>query len=258
VSKPLFEIKADMRPLDALRKNFQWRAPSSFAYAVKQVLNDQAFATQKLARNFILPRLFNIRNAFVRSSILVNKVPRSARNPNWMMSQVGAARKWKGNSGKAFDGMRLQEAGGYTKDHRIFSMSARGGTFAGMPKRRFWGKRADENPDKYPGNSESRVIAMLRILDRRNYKGQFLVRGHSKIKTGVYVFGKGRQRSTRRKGLAIRNIQMVKDLSKDRIRVKPTYWLKTATTQAVTAQTTARFYARAADKHLQFLVKKGL
>lgn len=256
--KPLLDFKVDLKELDVLQRNFQFKSPSSFAFAVKQTLNDQAFAVQKVAKNNILPRKFNIRNNFVLASILVDKVPKGIKNPNLMLAEVGAAKKWRMNSGRPFKGMRLQEFGGQTRDHRIYSLESRGGSFAGLPKRKFWGKGNVEKDTSFPGSGDGRVIAMLRILDRRKYTGMMYITSHSKFKKGVYVFGKGKFRSQTRRGKSYQNVRMVKDLSKNIINVKPTYWLRTSVQQAVTQGTTSRFFRRAADKHLAWMKQRGI
>ena len=107
---------------------------------------------------------------------------------------------------------------------------------------------------------------MLRMLDRREYKGLFLIRNHPKIRAGVYTFGKGRFRSTtrgriskahggfskQRGAVMLLNIRMVKDLSKTNVNIKPTYWLKQSMQQAINQGTISRFFLRAAAKHLEY------
>lgn len=268
---PGIKFAVDLKQLEVLKKDFQFKAPKNFSYAVRAVLNDQAFATRAMARNNVFPNRFNIRNNFIKSSILVEKVSRSTGNVNLMVAQVGAASKWKQNTGKSFIGMRLQEFGGTSKDPRILSLTARGGSFSKLMIRPFHRLgRAKERSENYPGSNSGRVINMLRQLQFRDsdyFKGPFIIKGHNKIRDGVYVFGKGRTMETSRKGRSasrrrragqrvLRNIIMVKDLSFKTIRVKPTYWLKTSMDRAVTPNTTSRFFLRAAQDHLDHVFKK--
>lgn len=261
-----FKLAVDLKQLEVLKKDFKFRSPKAFAGVVRGLLNDQAFAVREVARNAVLPNKFNIRNNFVRSSILVEKSPKSIRNVNVMIAQVGAAKKWKQNSGKPFTGLRLQEFGGIAKDPRILSLTSRGGTFSklmGRPYQKLG--RAKEKAVDYPGSNSGRVINMLRKLqfDSSEYfKGPFIIRGHNKIRDGVYVFGKERMRETARgrmsrtntgkrsknKYRTIRKIVMIKDLSFKSVRVKPTYWLKTSMDKAINPKTTVRFFLKNAQR----------
>lgn len=269
-----FKLAIDLKQLQVLKKDFQFRSPKAFSYVVRATLNDQAFATRAMAQNSILPNKFNVRNNFVRSSIVVQKVPKSSSNVSFMIAEVGSAKKWRQNTGKAFTGMRLQEFGGISKDPRILSLSSRGGSFSKLMIRRFHKLgMAKERAENYPGSSTGRVIQMLRRLQFGSsdyFKGPMIIKGHSKIRDGVYVFGKGSIRESQRgrmsrrnagqrsknKYRVLRNIIMVKDLSFKTVRVKPTYWLKTSMNRAVTPQTTSRFFLRAAQDHLDHVLKK--
>lgn len=241
----MININADLSNVRLLAKDFKFKSQRQFSLVAKQTLNDQAFATMKNARNNTMPRMFNIRNKWVQSSVQVDKVPRVVNNIGLMEAKAGAKKKWQRNRGKDFLGLREQEFGTDISSPIIDTLASRNNSIKKKvaPSNRF--NKLGEIPES--GNGDTRIIAMLRHLDATNYKGAFYIKGGRKFKRGIYKFGGGKKKlhSENRK---VRNIKMIKDLSENVARLKPKPWLKTATKKAVTQQTTIRFYKKNAAK----------
>jgi len=242
-------FKIDLKELEALQTNFKFRTKKLFHAVIRNVLDNQAFATMKMARKRVLPNRFNIRNAWVQSSVLVDKAQRN-RKPIFMFSLVGGAKKWNRNRGKSFMGLREQQFGTDKNNPDIPTTSgSRGGSFKKkvFPSVRYNRLGKIENPDKYPGSSpENRVTTMLRILERQKSKKAFFIRRSSRIRTGVYKFTSGKVRVGG--GKKAKRIKIIKDLSKSVARLSRRPWLTESVKKAVTKGTTLRFFKKNASR----------
>jgi len=239
----MLKLKVDFKELQVLKKDFKFKRPSQVIAAVRTTLNDEAFAVMNRARKEVLPRIFHIRNAWVASSILVTKAV--GRNVRAMQAITGAKKRWGRNRGKPFKGLRDQEFGATKSSPDISTLEARGGSIKKRvrPSARYNRLGSIERASDYPGSSpEHRIIVMLRDLAGQNFKGGMFIRKSRRFKTGIYKF-KGRGRKARQGGV-IKPIRMIKDLSKDTIRIPAKPWLKTSNKKALTQKVISRFWLR--------------
>ena len=243
----MLQLKVDFKELQVLKKDFRFKRPSQVIAAVRSTLNDEAFAVMHKARKEVMPRIFNIRNAWIQSSVLITKA--AGKNVRLMHAITGAKKRWGRNRGKAFVGLREQEFGAIKRDPDISTLEARGGSIKRRvrPTARYNKLGNIESPSEYPGSSpEHRIIVMLRTLAEQKYTGGMFIRKSKKFKTGVYKF-KGRGKKARTGGI-IRPIRMIKDLSKSTVRIPPKPWLKTSTKRAITKRVISRFWLKNAKR----------
>jgi hypothetical protein len=242
-------IKIDDRELKAFAKELQYKRPSQIVAVIRQVLNDQAFAVRKEAQQKTLPNTFNIRSKWIISSILVDKA--NGKNTKKMRAEVGAKKRWKRNPLKDFLGLRQQENGETISDPGIETEQTRsGGIFSGRVKPSMRRDRLGNIIDdgQFPGSGVNRIIAMLRILERQNYKGAFYIKRNTRnFKKGIYKF-KGKS-TTFRDGKKHKQIQMVMDTSKNHIRIPKNPWLKKSVKKAITQKTVGDIYCEAFKKY---------
>lgn len=242
----LIKFKIDLKELETLATNYKFRSKKQFHAVIRNTLDNQAFATMKIARNFVLPSEFHIRNKWVQSSVLVEKARRN-KIPLFTVSEVGGAARWSRNTGKRFLGLRDQQFGTdrtipqgipTVKGSRSGSISKK----VSNPRR--YNRLGDiKNPDQFSGSSpERRIITMLRTLERQNYKKAFFIRKSTRIKTGVYRFKAGKVKLPG--GKRAKKIEMIKDLSFSVARLPKRPWLTTSVRKAVTAATTKRFFRK--------------
>ncbi len=239
----MLKLRVDFKELQVLKKDFKFKRPSQVIAAVRTTLNDEAFAVMHKARKEIMPRVFNIRNAWVQSSVLVKKAV--GRNVRAMQAITGARKKWGRNRGKSFIGLREQEFGAIKRSPDISTLEARGGSIKKRvrPSARYNRLGNIERASEYPGSSpEHRIIVMLRTLADQNFKGGMFIRKSRRFKTGIYKF-KGRGRKARTGGI-LKPIRMIKDLSKSSVRIPAKPWLKTSTKRAITQKVISRFWLR--------------
>ena len=164
-------------------------APKQFARASGTLLNNLAFGARASMLEEI-DRGMVVRNKrFVASKIRVHKS--HTRQP--ISSQeaiVGSV------DGPRFSGWVEQELGKKTDRTRVFSMLARRGSAfrPAQPSARLKPSNDFPTPDDYPGLDENhRAVVMLQSLGRQNYRKPFVIKGHRRIKPGVYRFGGGKR-----------------------------------------------------------------
>lgn len=214
---------------------------------VRTVLNDQAFASRARGINVGLPRHLNLRSSWVQSSVLVDRA--QGRNVRTMFAEAGAKRNWRRNPADPFEGLADQELGRMKRDPVISTLAGRSGQNFAKRVRPTWrinrlGDIVDES--EFSGNGETRVISMLRTLGRQNYKGAFFIRNSRRFKKGIYRFGTKSFRT--RQGKRVRQVVMVKDLSRNRVSLRRRPWWSTSVAEAVSDRTTGRFYRRAFER----------
>ena len=95
--------------------------------------------------------------------------------------------------------------------------------------------------------SGNREIGMLRELERQGYKGTIRVRNSSRFKKGFYKFGT--KKITLQSGKKTRELKLVKDLSKSRVKLPKRAWLRPAVNNAIRPETVGRFYKNAFERY---------
>ena len=96
---------------------------------------------------------------------------------------------------------------------------------------------------EFKGTSpEHRILVMLRVLSKRNYKGAFFIHQSNKFKKGIYRF-KGRGKRARTGG-NLKQIRMIKDLSKPTITIPKRPWLLPSTKRGANKKMTSKFWRR--------------
>ena len=249
-------IKIDDRELRKFNRSLQDLKRSQITAIERQVINDEAFAVRTVAMKETIPKEFHNRSTWVASSILVDKAKGS--NLAKMYSEVGAKKRWKRNPAKDFIGMKQQEFGDTIRGPGIETLYSRSGNlFSGRVKPSFrfdrMGNVVDES--EFPGGN-NRFIVMLRVLERRNYKGYFRIRKTraGKLKKGIYKFkGAG---SKFRDGKKHKQIMMVMDTSKGSARLKKKKWLNGANKKAINNNTVGEFYRKAFIKYTKKRISK--
>jgi hypothetical protein len=96
-----------------------------------------------------------------------------------------------------FSGWVEQETGEQSDKTRIGTLLARGGVKTAQIKHGARLKRSNmfPTPRWYPGkNPHQQAVVMMDVLQRNNYKRPFKVFGHTKLKSGLYMFVDGKPR----------------------------------------------------------------
>lgn len=230
-------FKVDDRQLQKHIQDLKLKRPSQAKAIMRGVLNDQAFSTQKQAKNGTIPAMFHNRTTWIQSSILVTKA--QGKDTKKMFSEVGAAKRWKRNPSRDFLGMRDQEFGKTQSKPIINTTWSRGGSFSKNVRPSLRRNKLGSIPEL--SGSHGRVIAMLRKLQGENTKGAFYIKS-PKFKKGVYKF-QGRAIKVRR-GKKAKPIVMVQDLSRRTAPLRKKPWLANAQKKAVNQRTTLRFFER--------------
>lgn len=230
MSDGMFEV--DDRELKAMKRDFSTLKLSQIKAVEREVVNDQAFAARSRSINKEIPGMFHNRSKWVVSSILVDKAKKGDKK---IQSEYGAKKRWRRNPADDFMGMALQELGGTERKPAIEAAAARsGGKFAGrvLPSAKLQKLEPLEDSRSF-GSGRNGVIAMLRILDRQNFKGGMKISStYPGFKKGIYRFKGARFKLA--SGLRVRPIQMVLDLSKRSARIRKKPWMKTSVKQSVT------------------------
>lgn len=249
MAKGMFDLDINFKELRKMEKKFKFKNPRNAVDAMRATINDQAFGTMNKAKKETLPRVFNIRNKWIQSSIQVVKAKKTG-NAATLEAIAGAKSKWSRNNGKPFMGMRDQEFGKTFRDNDIPTLKSRiGGSFARrISSRNKANKLGDvQRSSNFPGNSrENKVIAMFRTLEKRNYKGFMFVRKHKKLKRGIYKFVPGFWLGD--DGKRHKNIVRIRNLSNKIVRIPARPWLSVSTRKAVTKTTTTRQWRRNAKR----------
>lgn len=182
----LFSI--DLKDLINLRKFFK-RAPKKMRSVSAGVLNDLAFGTMSESRKILQDNL-TIRNPrFFKSRLRVEKAKKnqSLRSQIAIVGSVAADR---------FSGWAEQELGTRAARTRSHSLFARGGDKEKQIRPSFRLKPSSQfrDPDNAPGKTpHHRAVIMIKTLARQRYKKPFIIKGHKRIKSGVFKFNRGRR-----------------------------------------------------------------
>jgi len=244
MAKGMFDIEADFGELRKMEKRFKFKRPSQVQAAIRTVLNDEAFLSMRVARQFTLPQKFNIRSKFVQNSVRVKKA--TGRNVGAMQALVGSI----------YSPMRDQEFGATrsTKtDVSTEGISTKASRISGSAGKKVstknrYNRLGDiKKSNEFRGTSgEHRILVMLRTLASQNYKGAMFIRRSNKFKTGIYKF-KGRSKRAKSGGI-IKPIIMIKDLSHPTIRIKRKPWLEPSVKRAANKRNVLKFWRRAARR----------
>lgn len=239
----MIDFKVDDRELKKYNSDLKYKRQSQILAVQRGVLNDQAKASRLNIQKEQLPKMFNLRSTWIASSIWVDFA-----KGNKLQSEVGAKKRWRRNPGKDFIALREQEKGQAINNPEINTISSRSNVFS---KRVAPSKRLNKlgNLIRLSGSND---IKTIREKDRQNYKGGFYVKNSRRFKKGIYKFGTKKKTYGKIKG---RELQMVKDFSKTRARLKRKPWLSIGVKRAVTLATTARFYRRNFERYTKKSVK---
>lgn len=225
-------FSVDTKELKQMQKDFSKLKPSQIKAVEREVVNDQAFEARSRSMKKEIPGMFHNRSKWIVSSILVDKAKKGDKP---IKSEYGAKKRWKRNPADDFLGLAEQELGATLRKPAIETAAARsGGKFAGrvLPSSKL-SKLSPIETDIDFGSGRGGVIAMLRTLDRRNFKGGLKIsRDYPKFRKGIYKFKGARFKLA--SGLRVRPIQMIMDLSKRSVRVKRKPWMRTSVKKAIT------------------------
>ena len=244
-----FKLQADFGELRKLETFFKFKSKAQMVAAMRALLNDEAFAVMNMAKKSVIPRMFNIRGAWIQSSIHAQKAKKTTVAAQ-LLAIAGARSKWGRNTGEPFMGMRHQEFGRTFQDPDMSTIAARTGkTFKKKVRGKDRFNRLGDivQSNEFRGKSrDHRVIVMIRTLEKRNYKGAFFVRKHKRIKKGIYRFAGGSWKG--KDGKRHKNIAMIKNLENKTVRIPAKPWLQTSTKKAVNKNTVVRFWRRNAKR----------
>lgn len=231
-------IKVDNRQLRKFGDFTRLKRPSQAIAIMRGTLNDQAFSTRTYAQKRSIPSMFHNRTTWISSSILVNKA--TGKDPKKMFSEAGAAKRWKRNPSRDFMGMRDQEFGRPLIKPNINTLWSRGGSFSSNVKPSLRRKKLGSLQEI--SGTHSRIIGMLRKMQKEGYKKAFYIKGSTRIKKGIYKFSGKLKRTKRNRKL--RPIVMIQDMSKPRVSIQKKPWLTTARKMGANQKTTIRFFKR--------------
>lgn len=198
-------FKAKTNKLKKLKKIL---SPAMYAKIVRATLNDQAFEARRVAQQQILPRTFTLRNKFIVNSVRIKKSPkRKLARLVALMGSINPA-------------LRKQEKGATINEPRIPATFSR---ISKSPEKKVRAamrvnKLGDlPKPSDMRGNSlHSKNVALLRRMSRTKDKRAFIIRGHRKIRKGIYKLHGGGKNP---------RLRIIHDLSKKRVRLKRRRWL---------------------------------
>jgi hypothetical protein len=163
------------------------RAPRKFKVASGMVLNNMAFGTREESFGMIRRHMTVRSEPFLKRSIIVNKANFNAPLRS-QKSEVGSIERPR------FTGWIEQETGKRTKRKRAFLMTARRGSKKkkAMPSARLkpsFRPMRPEDMGQQSGNIRGfhhRAQVLLMWTYRNKWRKPFIVRGHKKIKPGLY------------------------------------------------------------------------
>jgi hypothetical protein len=239
----LFQFKS--RDLINLRK-FYKRAPKKFAAASGMLLNNFAFGS-RLGSIEVIHQGMVVRSAgFVHSRLQVKKS--HFREP--ISSQVAEMGSVSDRSGR-FTGWREQELGQRKSRKKFATLRARKNIKQRIVQRKFRLDAPFITPSRYPKrrgfkgkNIDQRIMIMLKTLDRMNYPAPFKILGHSRIPSGLYIFGGGRTQHDQRELEAVQLFGRPK-------RTKRVRWLSGGTKRYFGRINLRREWARVIDRVLK-------
>ena len=179
-------FNVDQSKLVDLRK-FYKAAPRKFGVASGMLLNNLAFGTRKEAIETIHRHMTVRSKAFVARSIVVNKAVFAASLMQ-QKSEVGSIRRPR------FSGWIEQETGKATNSTRAFLLAGRGGQKKrkAAPSARLRPAFKPLKPESMGGASANivgfhhRAQVLLMWTYRNKWRKPFIIRGHKKIKPGLY------------------------------------------------------------------------
>jgi hypothetical protein len=221
-------------------RNFQtyerWlkRAPKQIKGASVMLLNNYAFGTRTESINIIAERMFIKKPGFVPSRIQVEKA--SVARP---MSRVGSVALPR------FSGWEEQETGKRTERTRVFTLLARGGK-AREARREARLKPGGDRPvpEDYEGvNAHHRVIVMLGTLNKQGYRRAFIIRGHKRMKPGLYKFKGGKKK---------RQLHMLQAFKPRKVQPKRIRWLTGGRDRYMRSHPPGKVWAKVMKRVLKF------
>lgn len=244
----------DDREIKDMTKQIALQGRSTVFRVQADVLDRQAFESRSYAQKRAIPDMFHNRSKWVASSILVDKA--NTRDKKKMFSVFGAARRWGKNPSKDFWGMRDQELGSRLRKPQIMVNIARsGGAFPGKVStalRKGLGSSMP-NETQYTGHGTSRVVSMLRQLDRQNYKGLIHVKKKVKgFKQGVYKFARDKFKTPGDwTAKSTRNIKMITDQSQSSVKLKKKAWMAKSVKKSVTKAKLKKFFKQSYQRRIK-------
>lgn len=161
---------------------FDKKAPGKMKIATAGMLNSFAFGNRKESLNIINRRMTVRSKKFVQSSIRVDKA-RGNQSIDKQRSSIGSINRPR------FTGWEEQETGKRSKRNRVATTLARGGDFKRKikPSARLKSANTFRSPDDYKGGSpHNRAVIMLQDLHRKKWRKPFIIKGHKRIKRGLY------------------------------------------------------------------------
>jgi hypothetical protein len=178
----------DNQDLKEYSKWLKTKAPRKFAAATGMTLNNQAFGSREQSITIIKNNITVRNERFVFGGIRVKKS--HFRQPiETQVAVYGSIRRPR------WTGLKEQELGTKT-DRRAFTLAGRRGSKGrpAMPSARLKPGKPFISPSDYKGrNGTMRVLMMLAHLRRISYRKAFILRGHRKIKPGLYKLKGGKR-----------------------------------------------------------------
>ena len=181
MASKMFHIdRSELRKLTKFYKD----APRLFSRAAAGYLNSVGFGTRSQSLQIINRRMTIRDSRFIQSSIRVQKA-RPGQPLAKMHSEVGTIVR------ERFTGLREQEEGTKADRSRVPTLVARGSDKQKKVKPSVRMKSANQfmSPDDFKGkNAAHRVVVMLQVLARRQFRKPFLIKGHRRFRKGLYQF----------------------------------------------------------------------
>lgn len=245
-------LSVDNKELKKLSKDLKIKRKSQIKAVQREVLNDQAFATQKEARrnSGTIDQALTIRSGrkipWPKGSVRVDKA-----NFKNKQSEVGSKLKWGSNTSHNFHGLGDAENGATWKPNGIVTTKAR---VSGLWGKNVGKKNRDLLKNPIPINQSSlwEQIRQLIALETKGVTSFFRIRkGNRKFKKGIYRFSK-KKTVVWRDGSKHSAIEMMRDESKSSVREKKRPWLRPAVRKAVNNQTIGKMYR---DAFIRFTKK---
>jgi len=242
------DFNVDQKELKLYMKTKMLKRKSQVTGIIRTTLNKQASATRVTAKTKTIKKNMKVRNKFVNNSVRSDFA--KGTNTRTMFSEVGSKKRFPGNKGSDFTGLKEQELGSRIDNPAIPTIFTRGGSESNIVKPGFRFNRLGETVEIDPTN-QGRMVSIIEREEKKGDKIFFKVTksGRTKsggmLKKGFYKFGNKRFKW---KGKSHKHLRQIKDQSNSSIKLRRRPWLAEARKKAVTKQTTAKFYKEAYNK----------
>jgi hypothetical protein len=233
-----FEIKPDFSNIDAYTEFIKTASKRQMQFVIKGVLNNQAFNTSDKAKKKTIPSSMLVRSKINQNSVAYTKAVKTGKDKYF--ADVGSRLNF--GSLKNYTGLADIENGDRVNISGIPTVK---GSRKGNIKNRVPKSKTYAGMNNFIKISGSKAPKMLANLARRKYKGNIYVRsGIPRLPKAIYKFygKKISQKSISGRVYKGYKMIMIKDLSKDNVKIKQRKWLLMATSASANRNRTNIYF----------------